>query len=70
VALSISFDAHVVIFSLPKNISSATRQPYKVAISSIYFAFDINTLSFSGKNHVTHKAAPLDKIEILCTGSG
>gem|GEM_PF-1191532 len=65
-----SLDAQVVIFSFPKNISSETLHPYSVAISSRYFALETNILSFSGRNHVTHKAQPRDKIEILCTGSG
>jgi hypothetical protein len=65
VALSISFEAHVVILSFQKKTSSATLQPYKVASSSRYLAFDTRRVSLSGKNHVTHKAHHLEIIETL-----
>jgi hypothetical protein len=65
VAFSISFDAQVVIFSLPKNISSAALPPNKVASSSKNLDFDVKTSSLSGKNQVTHKAHHLGVILIL-----
>ncbi|MDP2396144.1 MAG: hypothetical protein Q8S84_03650 [bacterium] len=35
----------------------------------MYFAFETNNVSLSGKNHVTHSAHHLDTIDTLCTGS-
>jgi hypothetical protein len=69
VALSISLLAQVVILSFQKKISSAALHQYSVANSSKYLALDVNRLSLSGRNHVTHSAHHLDTIDILCTGS-
>jgi subtilase family serine protease len=65
VALSISFEAQVVINSFQKKISSATLPQYKVESSSKYLAFETRSLSLSGKNQVTHKAHHLEIIETL-----
>jgi len=65
VALSISLLAQVVILSFQKNISSAALHPYNVANSSRYLAFEVNRLSLSGRNQVTHNAHHLEIILIL-----
>jgi hypothetical protein len=65
VALSISFEAQVVILSFPKNISSATLHQNKVAISSKYLAFETKRVSLSGRNQVTQRAQPLEIILTL-----
>jgi hypothetical protein len=57
--------AQVVIFSLPKNTSSAALHQYRVDSSSKYLSFGTSKESLSGKNQVTHNAQPLEIIEIL-----
>ncbi|MEA3387411.1 MAG: hypothetical protein U9Q66_03360 [Patescibacteria group bacterium] len=55
--------------SIQKKISSAALHQNKTVNSSRKVAFDVNTLSLSGKNHVTHNAHHLETILTLCTGS-
>jgi hypothetical protein len=65
VALYMSLLAQVVIFSFPKNISSAALHQYRVVNSSKNLDFLVNKTSLSGKNQVTHKAHHLDIILTL-----
>jgi len=65
VAFSISLLAHVVMFSFQKNTSSAALHQYSVANSSRNLAFEVRSLSLSGRNHVTQSAHPLDIILTL-----
>jgi hypothetical protein len=67
VALSKSFEAQVVMFSFPKNISSATLQPNRDIVSSRIFFFEYKYLSSSGIFRVAPKASPLRTIVIFST---
>jgi len=67
VALSKSFEAHVVIFSFPKNTSSATLPQSSEIVSSSIFFFEYKYLSSSGIFRVAHNACHLRTILIFST---
>jgi hypothetical protein len=69
VAFSKSFDAHVVILSEPKKISSAALPQSRDTTSSKNFAFELRYISSLGIIQVTPSACHLRTIEIFSTGS-
>jgi hypothetical protein len=69
VAFSKSLDAHVVILSLPKNISSAALHHNKELTSSKNLDLEYKYLSSFGNIQVTHNACHLRTIDIFSTGS-
>jgi hypothetical protein len=69
VTFSKSFEAQVVMFSLPKKISSAALHHNNETSSSRNFALEYKYVSSLGIIHVTPRAIPLLTIEIFSTGS-